>query len=94
MNSNGNVVRFSPGNLQYKNGEGWRFAEHQYDYIGAWDISNWVDLFGWGTWGEGSYWSSTTDDGEETWRVWFSNTYASPVYNSYCNYGHSVRLVR
>ena len=46
-------VHFSPGNLQYKAGEGWRFAEHQYDAIGSWNTSNWVDLFGWGTWGSG-----------------------------------------
>ncbi len=45
------TVHFSPGNLQYAN-EGWRFAEHQYDAIGSWNTSNWVDLFGWGTWGE------------------------------------------
>ena len=45
-------VIFSPGNLQYKAGETypWRFAEHQYDFVGLWNTSNWVDLFGWGTW--------------------------------------------
>lgn len=66
-------VRFSIGNLQYKRGgthsrlvlgsdvEGtWRFAENQYDYIGAnnskisqlYDNTNktdWIDLFGWAT---------------------------------------------
>lgn len=47
------TVHFSPGNLQYKAGEGWRFAEHQYDVIGSWNTSDWVDLFGWGTWGSG-----------------------------------------
>ena len=49
-------VRFSKGNLQYQASTGtWRFAEHQYDYIGT-DNSNissnytgWIDLFGWGT---------------------------------------------
>ncbi len=49
-------VYFSPGNLQYKASTGtWRFAEHQWDYIGA-DNANisstydgWIDLFGWGT---------------------------------------------
>ncbi|MBO4574024.1 MAG: hypothetical protein J5708_01690 [Bacteroidales bacterium] len=46
-------VCFSPGNLQYKDGEGWRFAEHQYDAICSWNTSDWVDLFGWGTWGSG-----------------------------------------
>lgn len=48
------AVQFSPGNLQYKAGQGWRFAKHQYDCIGAWNTSNWVDHFGWGTWGEGT----------------------------------------
>ena len=63
-----NKVYFSMGNLQYnatkathvcadgttKQGT-WRFAEHQYDAIGAGneniasDYSGWIDLFGWGT---------------------------------------------
>lgn len=50
------MVRFSRGNLQYQASTGtWRFAENQYDTIGA-DNSNisatntgWIDLFGWGT---------------------------------------------
>jgi len=49
-------VLFAPGNLQYQaSTQTWRFAEHQYDYIGAanGNISNtytgWIDLFGWGT---------------------------------------------
>ena len=50
VSSNGNVVRFAPGNLQYKEGSGWRFAVNQWDYIGAWNPNDWVDLFGWGTW--------------------------------------------
>ena len=67
-------VRFSKGNLQYSTSEyhatadstavgTWRFAEHQYDYLGS-DNSNispinpnWIDLFGWGTsgWDNGNY---------------------------------------
>lgn len=56
VNSGNLRVCFSMGNLQYKNGTGWRFAEHQYDYLGTspsattWSTSDWVDLFGWGTW--------------------------------------------
>lgn len=55
-------VIISQGNLQYQASTGtWRFAEHQYDYIGATvgnttTIANgratqdaWIDLFGWGT---------------------------------------------
>ena len=49
-------VMFSPGNLQYQaSTKTWRFAEHQWDYIGK-DNQNisasylgWIDLFGWGT---------------------------------------------
>lgn len=46
-------VFFAPGNLQYNASEStykWRFAENQYDVIGSWNASSWVDLFGWGTW--------------------------------------------
>ena len=49
-------VIFSPGNLQYQaSTDTWRFANHQYDYVGKLNgaISptneNWIDLFGWGT---------------------------------------------
>lgn len=65
--ASGKVAYFSQGNLQYTTtgshsvaGGGtatgtWRFAEHQFDFIGA-DNANaaqtyggWIDLFGWGT---------------------------------------------
>ena len=39
--------------MQYKDGTGWRFAEHQYDYISTWNTSDWVNHFGWATWGSG-----------------------------------------
>ena len=49
-------VRFSQGNLQYQaSTKIWRFAEHQYDYVGSDNrsisstYSGWIDLFGWGT---------------------------------------------
>lgn len=49
-------IVFSPGNLQYQASTNtWRFAKHQYEYVGI-DNSNispeydgWIDLFGWGT---------------------------------------------
>ncbi len=55
-------VRFSRGNMQYQASTNtWRFAQHQYDCIGAEnekiasDYTGWIDLFGWGTSGwEGS----------------------------------------
>ena len=49
-------VYFSQGNLQYQaSTDTWRFAEHQYDYIGGANknispsYTGWIDLFGWGT---------------------------------------------
>ena len=49
-------VKFSKGNLQYQvSTNTWRFAERQYDYIGASNANisityvGWIDLFGWGT---------------------------------------------
>jgi len=66
-------VFFSQGNLQYQASTGtWRFAEHQYDYIGSANsnirsnYSGWIDLFGWGTsgWNSGAIcyqpWSTST----------------------------------
>lgn len=56
INEHGKKVIFSQGNLQYNPAEDiWRFAEKQYDMIGA-DNANisptyngYIDLFGWGT---------------------------------------------
>lgn len=50
------IVSFSQGNLQYQASTNtWRFADHQWDYVGE-DNTNisstndgWIDLFGWGT---------------------------------------------
>lgn len=72
-------VFFSPGNLQYQASTNtWRFAEHQYDYVGA-DNSNicatysgWIDLFGWGT-GNNPTLSSTNDTDYGTFVDWGTN---------------------
>ena len=69
------TVHFSPGNLQYKAGEGWRFAERQYDAIGSWNTSDWVDLFGWGTWGSGKNPLNESEDWEDyQWSTDFEGT--------------------
>ena len=56
-------VHFSRGNLQYNAlTNTWRFAEHQFDCIGAddtnvaYNYNGWIDLFGWGTsgWNSGA----------------------------------------
>ena len=82
----GRTVRFSRGNLQYRASTGtWRFAEHQYDYVGA-DNQNisstytgWIDLFGWGT----SGWNS----GAVAYQPWATSTTYSDYYpgGSYTN---------
>ncbi len=55
--SNVQQIVFSSGNLQYHvKDKVWRFAGHQYDFVGkdnsniTWEnYNNWIDLFGWGT---------------------------------------------
>ena len=56
INANGDKVCFAQGNLQYQaTTRTWRFAEHQWDYVGDANsnigaaYSGWIDLFGWGT---------------------------------------------
>lgn len=56
INSNGNKVRFSKGNLQYQaTTRKWRFAEHQWNCVGDANSkigptnNGWIDLFEYGT---------------------------------------------
>ena len=79
-------VYFSPGNLQWTStgthavaGGGtadgtWRFAEHQYDYIGSANsnisasYTGWIDLLGWGTsgWNNGNTYYQPYDSDSTT----------------------------
>lgn len=67
--SEGERVRFSRGNLQYRaSTDTWRFGEEQWDVIGDGNgdvgegYDGWIDLFGWGTSGhEGSMPWETSD---------------------------------
>lgn len=79
-------VHFSQGNLQYRASTNtWRFAEHQYDYVGSANsnisstYSGWIDLFGWGT----SGWNS----GAVCYQPWSTSTTYSDYYpgGSYTN---------
>ena len=72
-------VFFSQGNLQYQASTNtWRFAEHQYDYVGSANsnisstYSGWIDLFGWGT-GNNPTLASTTYTDYSTFVDWGSN---------------------
>ena len=56
INTNGDKVYFSQGNLQYQASTNtWRFAGNQYSCIGIYNsyisssYSGWIDLFGWST---------------------------------------------
>ena len=96
--SDSTKVHFSRGNLQYKaSTKTWRFAEHQWDYIGeankniSSNYKGWIDLFGWGTSGYNNkmpYMTSTDannyGDGEKD----ISGTnYDWGIYNTISNSG-------
>lgn len=82
----GKTVAFASGNLQYNAAQGshycadgsvqkgtWRFAEHQYDYIGdansniSQSYDGWIDLFGWGTSG---YNNTANDPSAQRYQPW------------------------
>lgn len=72
-------VFFSQGNLQYQaSTDTWRFAEHQYDFVGKGNdnisstYSGWIDLFGWGTGNNPTLTSQDTSD-YSTFTDWCSN---------------------
>ena len=92
-------VRFSPGNLQYRaTTHEFRFAEHQWDYIGDDNINigsnydGWINLFGWGTSGFmiAPYTSTQdpdayTNDGNSA----TNNNYDWGVFNAIVNGGNT-----
>lgn len=75
-------VYFSQGNLQYQASTGtWRFAEHQYDFIGGgnfFETSNpeWIDLYCWGT--SGIYYTEHAT----VYLPWVT-AYSSEIFNPY-----------
>ena len=103
--SDSTKVYFSQGNLQYQASTNtWRFAEHQWDYVG-YDNKNisekyagWIDLFGWGTSGyngKNPYMTSKKDtdygDGENDIA---GTNYDWGVYNKISNGGNQTGLWR
>ena len=71
--ADGKTVSFSKGNLMYRPGFGFFFADNQLAYIGkaegnTSETEGTRDLFGWGTWLEGgSPMNSSDDNSEYTW---------------------------
>ena len=84
-------VYFAPGNLQYRaSSAAYRFAPHQYDYIGAENVnisstySGWIDLFGWGT-GYNPTFASVDDHDYTSFTDWGVNSirYGNTVYGAH-----------
>ena len=81
ISENGDKACFSKGNLQYKASTNeWKFAEHQYDFIGEGNnnisstYNGWIDLFGWGT--------SGNNHGAVCYQPW-STQYTNQFYWAY-----------
>lgn len=79
-------VWFSQGNLQYRaTSNTWRFASHQWEFVGpcndkaAADYDGWIDLFGWGT--------SGRDHGAVNYQPWskIEDTKSNILYQAYGN---------
>ncbi len=96
INANGDQVYFSQGNLQYIGSAGngdenntgayWKFAEHQWDYLGNNGQSSDSktvdrDLFGWGT--------SGYNHGANAYQPWNTN-YSYGDYNAYGNWQYNL----
>ena len=76
INTDGDKVIFSPGNLMYQaSSNKWEFAARQWDYVGDADGNSasanrdknvaYIDLFGWGTWLEGGNPTNISKDKSE-----------------------------
>ena len=81
-------IYFSQGNLQYQASIGiWRFAENQWDYVGADNAnisetnSGWIDLFGWGT--------SGYNHGAVCYQPW-STSQTNSDYYAYGDYQYNL----
>lgn len=95
INSGGDKVRFSKGNLQCRPySETWRFANHQYDCIGTGNThinqsyTDYIDLFGWGT--------SGYNHGAVCYKPWSTSmndenyyAYGNSTYNLYDRTGNA-----
>ena len=88
INSTGDQVYFSQGNLQYQASTNtWRFATNQYDHIGnnnsniSSSYSGWIDLFGWGT--------SSYNHGAVCYQPWNTSQTNSDYY-AYGNYQYNL----
>lgn len=110
INSSGDKVRFSQGNLQYQaSSDTWRFAANQYDYIGKAAGNTtaasgrptqtaWIDYFGWGTSGYNNKYpymiSSTPADYGDGNNTITGTEYDWGIHNAISNGGNVPNLWR
>lgn len=97
INSSGDKVRFSKGNLRYSST--WSFADHQYDCIGTGNThisqsNSLIDLFSWGTSGypHGAvcYSPRSTSMNDENYYAYGNSTYNLYDRTGYADWGHNV----
>lgn len=88
VNSSGDQVFFSQGNLQYQaSSNTWKFADNQYTYMGNANSnisstnSGWIDLFGWGT--------SGYNHGAVCYQPW-STSETNSDYYAYGQYNYNL----
>ena len=103
VSSNQQIV-FSQGNLQYQaNTNTWKFADNQYDYVGASnqyissDYGGWIDLFNYGMSGFSGYypWIAVTTSNPYPYQINISNTnHDWGVFNPIINGGNEAGLWR
>ncbi|HBZ33853.1 MAG TPA: hypothetical protein DEO38_02000 [Bacteroidales bacterium] len=102
---NNKKIRFSKGNLQYNPAQKkWKFADNQYDIIGASNgnisatYNGWIDLFGWGTSGfslQPTETSKTSKDYRYNGQSDISDSYRDwGVYCAISNGGNKANLWR
>lgn len=93
-------IVFSPGNLQYRASTNtWRFAPHQWEYIGAANVKilitsdGWIDIFGWSgstgavKWGIGT--SQSDSDYSGDFVDWGTNTIGLDAPNTWRTLTHT-----
>ena len=92
---NGRYVAFSQGNLQFMPSTSkWRFAEHQFDFMGqgnryaSADYAGWLDLFGWGT----SGYHNSSDVHNTVYQPWATNNENVDYQYNAKGYGPSVDM--
>lgn len=91
VSSDGNAVIVSSGNLQYNpSGNIWRVAQHPWDCIGSANANiasgydGYIDLFGWGTWGDGGDpTNSSISSGTYNWTNDFNESVAIDGYDGW-----------